>query len=160
MIRRLRVRQRRLVGASLLLPIGVVASLAARPDFGASMLPLALLDEVSASVWVAAGDVEGEFTVRLGALGGQAALELTPPSDLQRPDVLVYLTRGEPGLDGPPPDGTLLGTLAGERARLFALTPSAGQLTEASALVLYSLAHQERVATVALGGLSDDRSPH
>ena len=99
----------------------------------------------SETVW------EGEAVVMTPAsVNGRPGWLIEKPEDLQYPDLLVYhlppgveLTR-----DGLPGEAVLLGKLAGKRS---VVQQPSGSGVQGSRLVLYSLGHQQVVATVRLG---------
>lgn len=97
-----------------------------------------------------------ELAIGRGA-GGEPVLELRPRADLQQPDLLLYWLPRE-SLEGAPagvPEGALLlGALAGARVRRFVLPERA--LVEQGALLLYTLAHQRRLAMGALELADED----
>jgi len=106
----------------------------------------------------AAPDLAGEpmlpgLKLRARVLAGGAAgtrlLELQPSEPLLEPDVLVYAlseaaARTGAAEDSLPADARLLGALSGTLARRWALP------ADATALLLFSLAHQQVLARAAL----------
>ena len=142
MIGPLRRRHRRtMVALAVLVPAGFWLGIAARPDWPGG---------AAAAAPDAAG-MEAEGMEPLEGLGllaavGPRTLELLPTEDLQRPDVLVYLS-GEPGPHAAlPADAHLLGGLKGLEPRAFPLPDGASTRT----LVLFSLGHQEVVGSAPL----------
>ncbi len=74
-------------------------------------------------------------------------LELTPARDLQRPDLLVYWSDSGAS-DELPLQSLLLGSLAGVQTRRFVLPAGKSESKRGGRLYLYSLAHQELIATL------------
>ncbi len=147
------LRRRHRVMVTLLLiavPVGLVLALAARPPVPVvEGLPAAL----AAGPGFGGGDVEsydvfGELgvAVRSYHAADGAVLELTPAEPLARPDVLVYWS-GETASDRLPDGAVLLGALS-DRARTYSVPAAAAG--RAGHLVLYSLGHQEVVASGAV----------
>ncbi len=158
MIRPLRTRHRVMVTVlAVTLPVLFVAGLLARkPPVEMEALPEALqpFSETYPTLLAETPDLWGELAIitRLHANGAPAsrlAVELHPEADLKTPDVLVYWHTDTPPAEGVVPDGAyLLGTLAGTRTRRFSLPDTA--LHTDGHLILYSLAHQQTIATVML----------
>ncbi len=79
----------------------------------------------------------------------QLALELQPREDFKAPDVLVYWSPRNSGADEELlREAYLLGALAGKQKRRWLLPEAA--LQAEGALILYSLGHQQVLATTAL----------
>lgn len=154
MIRRLRRRHLRLVtGVAVIAAAGVVAALAARPEWPLAPAPAAPATAVPMGEWE--GLWEGaELTTRLaadaaGTLRLDLDLDLDATGDPAVPDPLVYWSPEPAQPGGPLPAGSVLaGALVDGRARGLGLPPDAAGGT----LVLYSLAHQRVVATATLPG--------
>ena len=150
MIRELRLRHTRIwLVLAIVLPVGYAASLAGRvgipEDPGEG---LRTPDLPGSAILELAGGWGGLPIRGRGFARPEAGpwLELQPLEDLRRPDVLVYWTArlGERGV----PDGAhLLGALAGTQRRRFALPEAAA---DGGHLLLYSLGHQQRVASAPL----------
>ena len=139
------------------LPILFVAGLLARqPQARVETIPeaVASISETYPRLLAEEPNLWGELAIitRLHANGAPAsrlAVELHPEAYLKTPDVLVYWHTDTPAAEGVVPDGAyLLGTLAGTRARRFALPDTA--LHTDGHLILYSLAHQQTIATAML----------
>lgn len=95
---------------------------------------------------------------RLRGAGPDRWIELEPRGPIARPEVLVYWTPETAGpADRLPQDAFLLGALAGLRPRTFAVP--AGALGRDGRLVLYSLGHQEVVATAQLPAVGAPPDP-
>ena len=73
-----------------------------------------------------------------------AVLIVQALEEIPRPDLLVYWTRAGTGRDRLPGDAVLLGPLTGLEPARFELPDPQGRL------MLYSLGHQELLATAAL----------
>lgn len=151
MIAPLRRRHRVMVTFLLIaVPVGLVLALSARPTLPImEELPGALAGGPNArGADVEGYDVFGEIGV--AARGYQTAsgavLELEPAEPLARPDVLVYWSAEAAG--DRLPDGALLLGVLSDRARTYAV-PAAAAGREGF-LVLYSLGHQEVVASGAV----------
>lgn len=157
-------RRHRLTVASLAvaLPVLYVVALAARPDEPVvDQLPPALAE-------AAAGEVDQDFgelvtdpavAVRSRTDGAQWWVELDPGAPIALPEVLVYWTPSTVA-DRLPEDAFLIGSLAGARARAHGMPRDA--LGRDGTLVLYSLGHQEVVASAplpAIGALATEESP-
>ena len=160
MIAPLRRRHRLMTMAlAIAVPVLYVVALAARPDEPVTpQLPAALAP-------APAGEVDNDFgelfsdppiVVRSRTDGSRQRragvppkwwLELEPRAPLARPEVLVYWSKS-PATDRLPEDAWLIGGLAGDRVRAFELPLEAMGL--AGYLVLYSLGHQEVVASAEL----------
>lgn len=93
---------------------------------------------------VAAGPAEFRVGVERGARG-EPLLALQPTRAILEPDLLVYWT--PPGSDAPGAGSVLLGSLAGSAARRLPLPERAAG---GGSIVVYSLAHGEVVARLAL----------
>ena len=146
------LRRRHRVVVTLLLiavPVGLVLALSARPPLPTTeTLPNALADGPgSGGGDVESYDVFGELGIAVrGFHAAGAVLELTPSQPLARPDVLVYWAETAAS-DRLPTGAILLGALS-DRARTYSVPATAA--SRAGHLVLYSLAHQEVVASGAL----------
>ena len=146
-------RRHRWMTASLaaVLPVLSVAALAARPDEPlAERLPSSLAAPAAGEVEADLGELLADPAVAVRARTDGAAwrLELDPARPIALPEVLVYWSASPSAGGGLPEDAYLLGGLAGDRARSFALPADA--LGRAGALVLYSLGHQQVVASTRL----------
>ena len=158
MIRPLRTRHRVMVTVlAVALPVLFVAGLLARkPLVGMDATPEALqpFSETYPMLLTETPDLWGEFAIQTRlhadtAPASRLAVELHPEAYLKAPDVLVYWNVDTPLAEGAIPDGAyLLGTLAGTQARHFALPDTA--LHTDGHLILYSLAHQQTIATARL----------
>lgn len=152
-------RRHRLRTAALLVavPVLLALALAARPSPPrVEARPAALAPGPDPR----GGDVEtlpvfGEFDVTVHAwqTADGPVIGITPGEPLARPAVLVYWTPAPPG-DGLPDDALLLGAVA-DRGRTYAVPPAAAGRD--GHLVLYSLGHQEVVASGELPALGDGR---
>lgn len=142
------LRRRHRVASALLalvLPAGLAAALLARPEVSRAN-DLAELERGSADAeqgWrpVALAWSGASPAARLSADGSE--LELTPPTGFAEPDVLVLWSPGA-GADG----RHVVGTLAGERPRRYAL-PAAAR-GRAGRVALYALAHGEELSAAEL----------
>ena len=158
MIRPLRTRHRVMVTVlAVTLPILFVAGLLARkPPAEMEALPKAIqpFSEAYPTLLAEAPNLWGELAIitRLHADATPAshlAVELHPEVYLKAPDVLVYWHLGAlPAEDTIPDEAYLLGALAGTRTRHFALPDTA--LHTDGHLILYSLGHQQTIATARL----------
>ena len=158
MIRPLRTRHRVMVTVlAVTLPILFVAGLLARkPPAEMEALPEAIpfFSETYPRLLDEAPNLWGELAIltRLHADATPAshlAVELHPEAYLKAPDVLVYWHVGALSAEDIIPDGAyLLGGLAGTRAQHFALPDTA--LHTDGHLILYSLGHQQMIATASL----------
>ncbi len=166
-------RRHRLMTASLavVVPVLYVVALTARPEETTAVLPLALSEGSTADSGKAGGanpgDLDNDFgelftdprvVVRSRSDGTTWWLELEPRQPITRPEVLVYWSRSA-ATGRLPEDAYLIGSLAGDRARAFELPQEA--LGRAGTLVLYSLGHQEIVASTRLPafGWAADEDP-
>lgn len=138
---------------ALALPVGIGAALWARAPVP-RVQQLWELDAPAAGAPVAElPGAWGVLPIRTRLLRSpsskELALELWPARDLRRPDVLVYgSAEAAPPGASLPDSAYLLGALAGDRPRRFTL-PS--QLARSGGwLHLYSLGHQERIASARL----------
>lgn len=157
MIIELRRRHRRIVySLGFLLPAAFVAGLAARhPVPVASALPAALAPEsrrFDRVVWDRAG-LWPQTAIRTLLLcnqsgGGGFAVELSAPAEIAGPDLLVYWvpggTNSAPAL---PENAIFLGAFVQTKP---AAIPLPGEAASNGALLLYSLADHEIVATSSL----------
>lgn len=91
------------------------------------------------------------WPARVAAYAG-GELELMPLRPLRQPDVLVYWAPGGAPSAALPADAHLLGRLGSPVVHRFRLPTHAAQ-ADAGELVLYSLGHQEVVATATLPAL-------
>lgn len=158
MIRPLRTRHRVMVTAlAVALPLLFVAGLLARtPPAEMEVLPEVLrpFSEAYPALLGEEPDLWGDVAIvtRLHAdavPASRLAVELRPEADLKTPDVLVYWHAGTVAAAGAiPDDAYLLGALAGVHARRFALPDTA--LRVDGRLILYSLGHQQTIATARL----------
>ena len=136
-------------------PVLYVVALAARPD---EPVVVSLPPEWSPAP---AGKVEADLglliedppvVVRARGDGSSDVkswgLELEPIEPIARPKMLVYWSASPPTAGRLPEAATLLGGLAGRHARTFELPVAARG--HAGTLVLYSLGHQEIVASAPL----------
>jgi hypothetical protein len=134
-------------------PLGLVVGLASRRAVPTlPSLPPGLVGDVGEPVgsvrrWTArVGDVALELAA--WGVGSERFVEIAPEADLERPDVLVYLTLGGAATgERVPEDALLLGTLAGATTRRFALPPAAA---DGGKLLFYSLAHQRALGVADL----------
>ncbi|HTF88440.1 MAG TPA: hypothetical protein VK843_08525 [Planctomycetota bacterium] len=153
MIRSLRSRHRRtFVLLAVVLPIGLAMAFSSRVSVPASpSVPQAdrlVARPIDAPVRDAVvTSARAQLRLRIWSPGtdGTRVLELTPRRDLELPDVLVYWSATDSN-EGLPAKSLLLGSLAGTEARLFSLPKEA----RGGRLFLYSLAHQELVASLEL----------
>ena len=149
MIRGLRARHRwTFAGLALALPIGLGLALSSRSSVPASApraeAAVALPNAAPASdAIVKSGQAEMRVRVWNSGADGARVIELSPKQDLESPDVLVYWSESD-ARDALPPNAILLGSLAGIQQRRFALSKS----VHGGRLYLYSLAHQELVASL------------
>ena len=126
MIRPLRQRHRLMVfAATAVVPLAFAWGLATRKEVPASSAaeparPAAT--EVQSELWRKDG-LWGKHTLqtrllRMGSGAGQVAIELVSPSQIIRPDVLVYWVPGTGNLDErPPQDAFLLGSFESANPR-------------------------------------------
>ena len=155
MIRPLRRRHRFIVSAlAVLLPLAFVFALSARKTSALMRdLPLALSKQASSfprvlwekeNLW---SDLKMSTRVCGDELPPtQLALELHPFEDLKAPDVLVYWSPQNSGEELN--EAYLLGALAGRHKRSWPLPQAA--LQSEGKIVLYSLGHQQILASAAL----------
>ena len=158
MIRPLRRRHRVMVTVlAVTLPILFVAGLLARqPQARVETIPEAVASssETHPRLLAEEPNLWGELAIitRLHADAAPAsglAVELHPEAYLKAPDVLVYWHVGTMPAENIIPDGAyLLGALAGTQAWRFALPDTA--LHADGHLILYSLGHQQTIATARL----------
>ncbi len=157
MIAPLRRRHRWMTGGlAIALPVLYVVALSARPDE-----PITLeLPSTLAEAGTAGGQSPGQLDNDLGELftdppiavksrsdGASWWVELEPRTAVALPEVLVYWSRSS-ATGRLPDDAYLIGGMAGDRTRVFELPADA--LGHAGTLVLYSLGHQEVVASTRL----------
>lgn len=88
-----------------------------------------------------------QWSVRLSEDG--SAIDVRPSRDLQEPDLLVYWTASSGPFEDLPEEARLLGVLAGTSVRRFPLPERVAQSRD-GALIVYSLAHADLVATIPL----------
>lgn len=154
MIAPLRRRHRWMIGTLLLtVPVLLVVALRARaPRYYVESLPGEMVDEGFEGGRVF--DVFGELGVRVRGIeaAGGALLELAPAAPLAQPDVLVYWSPEDSGSGAGLAEAILLGAL-GDRTRSYFLPPEGA--TVDGRLVLYSLAHQEVVASGPLPAIAE-----
>ena len=93
-------------------------------------------------------DLFGAWPVRVTA-HVDGTIDVKPLRPLDRPDLLLYWTAQTVRLTPLPPDAHLLGRIAGTTVQRFRL-PEPRPADEHGSLVVYSLAHQEIVATANL----------
>ena len=157
MIRPLRTRHRVMVTVlAVTLPVLFVAGLLVRkPPAEMEAIPEALQPSSAtySTLLSETPDLWGELAIvtRLHADGDPAsrlAVELHPEAYIKTPDVLVYWHTEATAEDVVPDGAYLLGALAGAQARRFALPDTA--LATDGHLILYSLAHQQTIATARL----------
>lgn len=152
MIAKLRARHRHAsIALALVAPSALAAGLLARR-------PMPVMERAPAAARVElAGELRALPEVRFGDLpvrassgtsaAGAAMLALETLRDLEQPDLLVYWIEGElDGTAGVPSGARLLGSLGGSGTHLYELPAGA----RAGALLLYGLAHQERVASARI----------
>ncbi len=155
MIRPLRVRHRLIwTGLAVALPALYVLGLAARQPVPGGPIPVPLGDEspaAPAAAWhtreIASGRVLA-MAVSPGAGARPAVLWLHQVEDWRRPDILVYWSETPLAPQDDLADAILLGALDGPRPRSLNLPSRRG-----GHLTLYSLAHRERIGSVALAGV-------
>lgn len=80
---------------------------------------------------------------------GEIVLEIRPTKVILKPDLLVYWTQQAAPDDSLPPQAVLIGRLSGTARRALRLPKSAVDARTGSILI-YSLAHHEIVARIAL----------
>ena len=88
------------------------------------------------------------IVTRVWGDGTAAFVELEPTSALRRPDLLVYWTPSSQAVVDFPKGARMLGRLAGQEPRRFALPNPAG--AGRGVLVLYSLGHQTQVGSASI----------
>lgn len=155
MIRRLRRRHRLWTTAlAVVVPIGFVAALAARParPVGEAAAGSDMPRARAIADWSSIGELP--ISGAIEPWRGARILALTPREPLARPDLLVYWSPGgapEPPAGGAlPPDVVLLGAL-GEAEERYRLPPG----TAAGTVVIYSLGHHEVVGSIAVAVAAD-----
>lgn len=145
MIAPLRKRHRVMISVlAFVVPAVCALALWSRPRLNVGETPGTVLPQAV----VGAEDLEVLPGFRTAVHGepGSARLEIEPLSALRQPDLLVYFTTATPA-DSLPDDAHLLGAVAHQQPRSFALPAAAA---EGGYLVLYSLAHQTVVLSGAL----------
>ncbi len=157
MILSLRRRHRWLIAIlSVLLPLAFAAAMFARKAPRANEAPAAFppLAPALSQIILSKNDLWPNLNLVTRVCGDalpptQLALELQPQEELRAPEVLVYWS---PQNSGAPEallrDAYLLGTLAGKQKRSWPLPEAA--LRADGMLILYSLGHQQVLATAAL----------
>ena len=149
MIAPLRRRHRWMTATfAVVVPVLYVVALAARPDEPVvARLPAALAEAAAGEAIDDFGELLADpaVVVRSRSDGSSWWIELDPSGPIARPEVLVYWSRSSATAGRLPEDAYLIGSLAGDRARAFKLPEAA--LGRAGTLVLYSLGHQETVAS-------------
>ena len=160
MIAPLRRRHRWLTASlALVVPVLYVVALAARPgEPVVEELPAPLAEAAGGQVEQDLGELFGDPAVagRSRSDGYDWWLELTPAEPIAQPEVLVYWSRSEVE-GGLPEEAYLLGGLAGDRTRTWRLPHEILGLS--GTLVLYSLGHQEVVASASLPGIGSAPPP-
>ncbi len=125
MIAPLRSRHRWLTATlAVAVPVLYIVALAARPGEPVTeRLPAALMEAPAGDVGDDFGELvtEPAVAVRSRTDGSTWWLELDPREPIVRPEVLIYWTPSSGAIDRLPGDATLIGGLAGDRARAFAL---------------------------------------
>ncbi len=155
-------RRHRLMTASLavVVPVLYVVALTARPDEPVAQLPAALASPPAGELDNDFGELftDPQIVVRSRSDGTTWWLELEPRRPIARPEVLAYWSRSA-ATGRLPEDAYLIGSLTGDRTRAFELPREA--LGRAGTLVLYSLGHQEIVASTRLPafGWAADEDP-
>ena len=157
MIRSRRSAHRYVFGAlAVALPVVFIAGSSLRPDVprvGDEAEDLLLAFDYPRSDATPVLRNSGDFEVAVLRSPEQSAeVFLRPRVSALRPDVLVYWTAGSDATDVLPTDAVLIGGLAGTRARLLELPPAFEDTP--GAIALYSLGHQEVIATIALDDLA------
>ncbi len=156
MIAPLRKRHRLwITGLALLVPAVCALALWSRPPApagsGGEVSPVAA--PTSASSRAIASLPGFRTAVRGGKEAAQLEVEALEP--LRRPDVLLYFSATAPA-DTLPADAHLLGSVAHRQTRSFPLPTAAAK---GGHLVLYSLAHQDVVASAALEAVPEAVRP-
>lgn len=158
MIQHLRQRHRNLIVIlAVILPVSFLAGLATRSSAPQRQdIPPFLINELPAfpRVLFENGNLWGGHNILTRVCADdmppqRLIVELQPQDELVKPDILVYWH--EPATDSGnqlPENAYLLGALTGKQLRRFAL-PEAARMVEGK-LVLFSLAHQQIVATALL----------
>jgi hypothetical protein len=107
-------------------------------------------------------DAFGTWPARLSRWSGRR-IEITPLRPLDRPELLVYWIPGEIEAGALPDDAHLIGRLASSRPHRFALpdaaAPKGGTFGAGGQILIYSLGHQEIVATARLADLASGAAP-
>lgn len=140
-------RVHRFASAALAVAVPVVfaAAIASRPGLPVntslpSGLPATEVVSTTPLAWSSPG-ISGELARHAD---GRIALDLDARSVATTPDVLVYWLEPDDASD-PPESGSLLGSIRGSHRQLIDLP--AGAAERGGRLALYSLAHDEIVAT-------------
>ena len=150
MIRRLRARHRAMVLLTPILPVILLIALVGRSRVPPTGLPRELADPQDTSLvpvgaeWtlLEAPGVRAHYLAQRGD-STPAAIALTPDSPVMQPDLLVYWVETAGDSTKLPADAVLLGPLqADEELRLPA--------SDRGYLILYSLAHRERIGVAQL----------
>lgn len=138
------------------LPLLFLAGLAARHAPLPQQVPALLINEIPAfpkmllerdNLWPGQSIMTRVSADRIPPQ--RLVIELQPRRDLIAPDVLVYWCEASvPVTKQLPETAHLLGGLSGKHLRRFALPPAA--LSADGKMMLYSLAHQQIVATAIL----------
>lgn len=138
---------------AIVVPVLYVVALAARPDEPVAELPAALAETPPGNVDNDFGELftDPAIVVRSRHDGADWWIELDPKRPVVSPETLVYWTRSSATAGQLPEDAYLIGSLAGDRSRTFAMPKNA--LGLAGSLVLYSLGAQEVVASTRLPAL-------
>ena len=133
------------VALAVAVPVVFAAAIASRPDLPVnSLLPSGTYAPDAVSTIPLAWshpDVSGELARRAD---GRIALDIDARSIATAPDVLVYWLEPNDKTD-PPEAGSLLGALRGTHRQLIDLP--AGAAERGGRLALYSLTHDEIIAT-------------
>jgi hypothetical protein len=152
----LRARHRLWTGAlAVAVPVLYVLALAARTEPPAVELPPALAEDAFGDVLREMDDLFAEHAVatRVRRGSGGFQVELEPATAIVAPEVLVYWSPSAAMGDKMPAEAFLLGSLAGTRARAFALPAAA--LGRDGWLLLYSLGHQQVLDAGALAAVGE-----
>ncbi len=151
MNRDLRRRHRFAFGfLALALPAGLVAGLAVRSDPPAAGQQPEFDSSLSGRVLLESSELWGRLPLntRISDPGGGLTVELAPRRSLRRPALLLYWSAAASDSGRLPADSRLLGAFAGTHLQAFGLPREAAQV--GGRLILYSLGHQEIVASARI----------